>query len=144
MSRQNVEQHKKHKHHRDAYLLSLHILLLAAFFVGSLFFQSNISFGVGTLAASSDFRFNMIGDLVQNIRFIFLPLISCRKTYPKGTKDLQISSGTIEPFLDIIRHSNFVSYPLGSLQKSTFYLIIIETSIFVKMSPKHLSAPHSN
>ena len=43
----------------------------------------------------------MIGDLVQNIRLIFLPLISCRKTYPKGTKDLQISSGTTEPFLDI-------------------------------------------
>ena len=70
--RTNVKQYKKPGHYRVSHLVPLQIFLFAAYFVCCQSFQLIILFEIGTLAPSSDSRSDMIDDLVQNIRFIFL------------------------------------------------------------------------
>lgn len=85
-------------------------------------FQSIILFEVGTLVPGSDYRSDMIGDLVQNIRFIFSEPFFRDMTYfdtERLTKDVSFSSGIIEPFLNV--HKTFIFRRLSAKSHSIVF-----------------------
>lgn len=97
--------------------------LHAAYFVCSLFFQSIISFKVGTAARRSDSHSDMIGNLVQNSRFIFLnPFFALwhnfTQTFKIRAKDALLSSGTIEPFFNVDQTFMFCPVSTGTTKSA--------------------------
>lgn len=106
--------------------------LLATYFVDSLFFSSIILLRIRVLASGRDSCSDIIEDLVQNIRLIYLNhffMLCSRNTCTRRTKDVLTSSRTTEPFLNAydVHNSFHVHYD------HSWFIFMVYDSWFIKL-----------